>query len=96
VERARYAELLASGCTTGAAPGQLEATLDEVASVLARLEICAPAQEVLRSLAVQAQVAGENAFTFGRLHGLEQALAAALIRDTKKLSKDLRRLGRRS
>ncbi len=31
------------------------------------------ARAELRSLAVAAHLAGENAFTYGRLHGLEQA-----------------------
>ena len=35
-------------------------------------------RQALRELAVVAHLAGENAFTFGRLHGLEQAQASAL------------------
>jgi len=49
-------------------------------------------QEVLRDLAVQAHLAGENSFTFGLLHGLEQARADSLVRETRKLGKHLRRL----
>ena len=38
------------------------------------------ARAVLRRLAVQAHLARENAFTFGRLHGLEQSKADAALR----------------
>ena len=47
---------------------------------------------MLRELAGQAQLAGENAFTYGLLYGLEKARAERLVRETNKLRKHLRRL----
>ena len=91
VQRASYAERLHSR-RPDQIQGPLEATLDEVATVLARLEVSMRTQEVLRDLAVQAHLAGENSFTFGLLHGLEQARADSLVRETRKLGKHLRRL----
>ena len=76
----------------GEIQSRLEATLDEVATVLARLDVSARSQELLRELAVQAQLAGENAFTFGLLYGLEKARADSLVREATKLRKHLRRL----
>jgi hypothetical protein len=45
-------------------------------------------------LAAQAYEAGENAFTFGLLHGLESARGDRLVAETKTLRKQLRRLER--
>ena len=93
MQRASYAERLHSG-RAGQIQGPLESTLDEVATVLARLDVSMRTQEVLRDLAVQAHLAGENGFTFGLLHGLEKARADSLVRETIKLRKHLRRLDR--
>jgi inorganic triphosphatase YgiF len=93
VERARFCELLASSLT-GSTQGRLETALDKAATVLARLGVSTRTQELLRDLAVQAHLSGENGFTFGRLHGLEQSRADELVHETKKLRKDLRRLER--
>jgi inorganic triphosphatase YgiF len=91
VQRASYAEQLHSR-HPGEIQSRVETTLDEIAVVLARLDISANTQEVLRELAVQAQLAGENAFTYGLLYGLEKARADSLVRSTTKLRKHLRRL----
>ena len=91
VQRATYAEQLHAR-HPGEIQSRLEATLDEVATVLARLDVGARTQEMLRELAVQAQLAGENAFTFGLLYGLEKARADGLLREATKLRKHLRRL----
>ena len=91
VQRATYAEQLHAR-HPGEIQSRLEATLDEVATVLARLDVSARTQEMLRELAVQAQLAGENAFTFGLLYGLEKARADSLVREATKLRKHLRRL----
>jgi inorganic triphosphatase YgiF len=93
VHRAVYAERLHSG-RASQIQGPLESTLDEAAAVLARLEVSLSTQEVLRDLAMQAYAAGENAFTFGLLHGLEQGRADNLVRETTKLRKHLRQLDR--
>jgi inorganic triphosphatase YgiF len=91
VQRATYAEQLHAR-HPGEIQRRLAATLDEVATVLARLDISDRTQEILRGLAVQAQLAGENAFTFGLLYGLENARADSLVREATKLRKHLRRL----
>lgn len=91
VERARYAWQLEAGWT-GPTHSRLEVTLDEVATVLARLDVSARTQQVLRGLAVKAQLAGEDGFTFGRLHGLEQLHAAELHRRLNTLRKLVKRL----
>lgn len=91
VQRATYAEQLRSR-PAGEIQTRIEATLDEVSTVLARLDVSIRTQDVLRGLAIQAHRAGENAFTFGLLHGLEQARGDSAVRETKKLRKLLRRL----
>ena len=67
------------------------ALLDEIAGVLAEADLGLQTQGVLRGLAVQAQLAGENGFTFGRLHGLEELHAADLKRRLAALRKALKR-----
>jgi inorganic triphosphatase YgiF len=91
VQRATYAEQLHAR-HPGEIQSRLEATLDEVATVLARLDVGVRTQEMLRELAVQAQLVGESAFTFGLLCGLEKARADSLVREATKLRKHLRRL----
>jgi inorganic triphosphatase YgiF len=91
VQRASYAERLHSG-RASQIQGPLEATLDEVATVLARLDVSMRTQVALRDLAVSAHAAGESAFTYGLLHGLEKARADTLVRETRRLRKHLRRL----
>ena len=91
IERARYAEALATGAAGQGAMAQL---LDEMVRLLAEQEVCARAQDLVRNIAVQAHGSGENGFTFGRLHGLEQVHAAALQRRVDKLRKQVKRLRR--
>jgi len=50
----------------------------KVQSVLGDYQDAVVTQPALRQLAVQAHLDGDNAFTFGRLHGRQQALAAGL------------------
>jgi len=85
VERARYAELLASD-------GADTTVLDEAAAALRDLDAGTQTQVVLRDLAVQAQLAGENGFTFGLLHGLEHRHATEQQRRLRSLRKQLKRL----
>ncbi|WQQ28339.1 CYTH and CHAD domain-containing protein [Nocardioides bizhenqiangii] len=47
-------------------------------SVLGDYQDAVVTQPTLRQLAVQAHLDGDNAFTYGRLHGRQQALAASL------------------
>ena len=89
VERARYAELLSPGRGSGR-DSTLE-LLEEIAGVLAEADLGLQTQGVLRTVAVQAQLAGENAFTFGRLHGMEELHAADLKRQLSVLRKALKR-----
>jgi inorganic triphosphatase YgiF len=72
----------------------VEEALDELSAVLSRLEVSSRTQELLLSLGVRANDAGENAFTFGLLHGLESARGDRLVGETKTLRKQLRRLDR--
>jgi inorganic triphosphatase YgiF len=91
VQRASYAQHLHAR-RASQIQDRLVATLDEVAAVLAGLDVSSCTQEILRGMAVQAHLAGENSFTFGMLHGLEKARSDRLVRETKKLRKQLRRL----
>jgi CHAD domain-containing protein len=49
------------------------------------------ARRVLRTMAVQAHLDGDNAFTFGRLHGLEQATAKSSVERFEKAWKRAKR-----
>jgi inorganic triphosphatase YgiF len=91
VQRANYAERLYPR-RADQIQRRVDALLDEVAAVLARLDVSTQTQEVLRNLALQAHQAGENTFTYGLLHGLEQARADALVLEAKQLRKQLHRL----
>jgi hypothetical protein len=93
VQRASYATELNPRLATEI-QRLVEETLDELSAVLSRLEVSSRAQELLRTLGVQANDAGENAFTFGLLHGLESARGDRLVAETKTLRKQLRRLDR--
>jgi inorganic triphosphatase YgiF len=91
VERARYAVRLQSG-RPGSTRDRLALALDEAALVLGRVQASVRAQDVLRHLGVQAHLAGENGFTYGVLHGLEQSRADELVAEAKRFRKTLRRL----
>jgi inorganic triphosphatase YgiF len=93
VQRARYATQL-NPRLASEIQRMVEDTLDELSAVLARLEVSSRTKELLRGLGVQAHDAGENAFTFGLLHGLESARGDRLVGETKTLRKQLRRLDR--
>ena len=75
----------------GPGPGTISELLDDIAAVLAEMELGLHTQTVLRGLAVQAHAAGENAFTFGRLHGVEDLRAAQLGGRLNALRKALKR-----
>ncbi len=92
VERARYADLLVPGRKADAAG--LSAVLTEAAGVLGEMDLSQQTQNALRALGVQAQLAGESAFTFGRLHGLEDLRRIELDRQLKALRSDLKRARR--
>ena len=73
--------------------GALSAVLDELSAIVADLRVSARTQDLLRELAVSAHLAGENTFTLGRLHGLEQLTAGELHRRLRPLRKKLKRIG---
>jgi CHAD domain-containing protein len=54
------------------------------------------ARRVLRKMAVQAHLDGDNAFTFGRLHGLEQATAKSSVERFEKAWKRAKSPGLRA
>jgi inorganic triphosphatase YgiF len=91
VERASYADALYPR-RVDQIQSRVTATLDELGDALAELEVATYTQEMLRGLAVQAGLAGEQGFTYGLLCGLELSRADGLVRKTKQLRKHLRRL----
>ena len=88
VERARYAGSLGPGGSLVQTP------LDEAADLLAELAAVLSSQDALRAVAGQAHRAGENTFTFGRLHGLEEVRAQDVRRRLNAVRKDLKRARR--
>lgn len=86
VDRARSAELLASGRRRSVE------VLDEVAEVLRDLQETEATQDLLRDMGVAAHLAGENGFTFGRLHGLLGSRERDLHRQAGALRKTVKRL----
>jgi inorganic triphosphatase YgiF len=88
VERARYAGSLRPGGSVAQTP------LDEAADLLAELAAVLSSQDEVLSIAARAHRAGENTFTFGRLHGLEEVRAAELRRRLNAVRKDLKRARR--
>ena len=67
-----------------------------VQQALGRHQDCAVARAELRELGVRAHLAGESAFTYGRLHALQESLAADAEADFERAwermpSRDLRR-----
>jgi inorganic triphosphatase YgiF len=63
--------------------------LDRLAAVLGAIDLA-------RATGVAAHLAGENGFTFGRLHGLLDAQAAAVVRQLRAERKALRRARRKA
>jgi inorganic triphosphatase YgiF len=92
VHRARLAGRLAS--EVRGARGTGFAALEEALGVLTELATGVRAQTLLRHLGVQAHLAGENGFTFGRLHGVEELHAARLLRRAKAARKKIKRMRR--
>lgn len=91
VQRAHYAEQLASDLVASR-DARLVSTLDGVRAVLTEMEVSYRMQDVLRELGVRAHLSGENGFTFGRLHGLEQAGIAERLKRLNSLRKQVRQL----
>ncbi|MCX4732121.1 CYTH and CHAD domain-containing protein [Streptomyces sp. NBC_01363] len=79
-KRARYAAEAARPALGGPAK-RFAKRMKAVQSLLGDHQDSVVAREALRTLAVQAHAAGESAFTWGLLHGREEATAAARERD---------------
>ena len=90
VVRAHVAHELVSS-DAGAEPTRLDLALSNAAARISDLDVSLRSQGALREAAVQANLAGENAFTHGRLHGLEQARSAELVAELAQARKDVRR-----
>ncbi|MFE1904673.1 CHAD domain-containing protein [Streptomyces gardneri] len=76
-KRARYAAEAATP-TLGKPARKFAGRVKSVQSLLGEHQDGVVAREALRELADQAQTAGESAFTWGLLHGREEAAAAAV------------------
>ena len=57
--------------------------------MLGTLQDTVVTRDVCRRLAIEAAAAGENAFTFGRLHGLEEARAESARAAFAEMEPDL-------
>ena len=64
--------------------------------VLGRQQDTVVRRDTLRRLGVQAHLDGENAFTFGRLHALEQAAAESAEREAARAVRRALARGHRS
>ena len=64
----------------GDAAGRLAAAAESIQELLGEHQDTVVARPVLRELGVRAHLDGENGFTFGLLHGLEEARAADIVR----------------
>ncbi|WP_124344247.1 CHAD domain-containing protein, partial [Cellulomonas algicola] len=78
--RARYAATTAA-LVVGRPARRSASRAHDVQDVLGRQQDTVVRRETLRRLGVQAHLDGDNAFTFGRLHALEQAAAQSAERD---------------
>lgn len=74
-KRLRYASESAAP-VLGKRAARLARAARGIQEILGQHQDSVVTREVLRSLAVQAHLAGENAFTYGRLHALEQSIGA--------------------
>jgi CHAD domain-containing protein len=79
-KRARYAAEAATAVLGGSARRYGKA-MKAVQEVLGELQDSVVTRQELRDLAVAAHLDGENAFTYGRLHGLEQGRGARAVGD---------------
>ncbi len=94
-KRLRYAAELATP-VLGKRARRLGRRAKRVQQALGRHQDTVVARAYLREQGVRAHLDGENAFTYGRLHALEEAAAGAAVDDfalawTKVPAKDLRR-----
>jgi CHAD domain-containing protein len=83
-KRLRYAGESAEP-VLGTDAGKLAALAEQAQEVLGEHQDSVVARDLLRQLAVQVQLDGGNAFTFGRLHALEQQRGADARREFTEL-----------
>jgi CHAD domain-containing protein len=77
-KRLRYASE-GSSAVLGPKAEQLAATAEAVQDLLGELQDTVVSRSTLRDVGIRAHLAGENGFTFGRLHALEEGTAARLV-----------------
>jgi CHAD domain-containing protein len=87
-KRARYTGELASG-VLGRRAKKLVTAMEEVQDVLGEGQDSGVTRELCRRLGIEAGTAGESAWTYGRLHGLEQARAERAERAFRDLAPSL-------
>jgi CHAD domain-containing protein len=94
-KRARYTGELASDLL-GRPARKLVTAMEDVQDVLGEGQDSAVTRELCRTLGIAATAAGENAWTYGRLHALEQARADRADRAFARLAPSLPRALRRA
>ena len=94
-KRARYTGELATD-VLGRRAKKLVSAMEEVQDVLGEGQDSAVTRELCRRLGIDAAEAGENAWTYGRLHGLEQARAERAERAFGELAPSLKPVLRRA
>jgi CHAD domain-containing protein len=94
-KRARYTGELAAG-ELGRPAKKLVTAMEEVQDVLGEGQDTAVTRALCRRLGIDAATAGENAWTYGRLHGLEQARAERADRAFQELAPSIRPVLRRA
>ena len=95
-QRAAGAALLALDLASraGARRSELAGHVEASADLLDRLAVVVRALDLVHGAGVAAHLAGENGFTFGRVHGLLAAEAATIARGLRAQRKALRRARR--
>jgi CHAD domain-containing protein len=94
-KRARYTGELAAP-VLGRRAKKLVTAMEEVQDVLGEGQDSVVSRELCRQLGLAAAAANENAWTYGRLHGLEQARAERADRAFRELAPSLRRVLRKA
>jgi CHAD domain-containing protein len=94
-KRARYTGELASD-VLGRRAAKLVRAMEEVQDALGEGQDSAVTRQLCLSVGIAASAAGENAWTYGRLHGLEQARADRAERAFWELAPSLPRVLRRA
>lgn len=87
-KRLRYAAETAQP-VFGKRAKRLAARAEAIQEVLGEHQDTVVARATLREIGIRAHLAGENGFTFGRLHALEEARAEELVRGYPPLMKQL-------